>query len=64
MTRFKPIELTKRVIKFLTHDMWHLTNEDVKGSYRFFVNIIKAIYLSLRFFFSERLMEKASALTY
>lgn len=44
--------------------MWHLTNEDVKGSYRFFVNIIKALYLSLRFFFSERLMEKASALTY
>lgn len=64
MTSFKPIELTKRVIKFLTHDMWHLTNEDVKGSYRFFVNIIKALYLSLRFFFSERLMEKASALTY
>ena len=64
MTRFRPIILTKRVIKFLTHDMWHLTNEDVKGSYRFFVNIIKALYLSLRFFFSERLMEKASALTY
>ena len=64
MTRFEPITLTRRVIRFLTHDMWHLTNEDVKGSYRFFVNIIKALYLSLRFFFSERLMEKASALTY
>lgn len=64
MTRIHPISTIKFVIKFLTHDMWHLTNEDVKGSYRFFVNIIKALYLSLRFFFSERLMEKASALTY
>lgn len=64
MTRFQPVTTVKKIIKFLTHDMWHLTNEDVKGSYRFFVNIIKALYLSLRFFFSERLMEKASALTY
>ena len=58
------IRYIQKIIKFLTHDMWHLTNEDVKGGYRFLVNIVKAIYLSLRFFFSERLMEKASALTY
>lgn len=61
---FQPVSTFKTIVRFLTHDMWHLTNEDVKGSYRFFVNIIKAVYLSLRFFFSERLMEKASALTY
>jgi len=58
------IKFFQKIIKFLTHDMWHLTNEDVKGGYRFLVNIVKALYLSLRFFFSERLMEKASALTY
>ena len=59
-----PITAFRVITKFLTHDMWYLTNEDIKGGYRFFVNIIKALYLSLRFFFSERIMEKASALTY
>lgn len=61
---FQPVSTFRKIVKFLTHDMWHLTNEDIKGSYRFFVNIVKAVFLSLRFFFSERLMEKASALTY
>lgn len=63
-SKANPIIIVRQIVKFLTHDMWHLTNEDIKGGYRFFVNIVKALYLSLRFFFVDRIMEKASALTY
>jgi len=64
MIKIEPIRWSKKGWRFISHDMWHLTNEDIKGSFLFFVNIAKALFLSLRFFFSERLMEKASALTY
>lgn len=59
-----PIDAIVSVWRFLTHDIWHITNEDVKGTYRWIINIIKALFLSVRFFFSDRMMEKASALTY
>lgn len=50
--------------RFLTHDIWSYTNEDVRGIYRWLMNIFKALFLSIRFFISDSIMEKASALTY
>lgn len=50
--------------RFLTHDIWSYTNEDVRGVYRWLMNVFKALFLSIRFFISDRIMEKASALTY
>lgn len=59
-----PFTQAKRIIRFLTHDIWSITNEDVRGFYRWLMNVFKAVYLSIRFFSAHRLMEKASALTY
>ncbi|MBR5715914.1 MAG: YihY/virulence factor BrkB family protein [Bacteroidales bacterium] len=50
--------------RFLKHDIWSYTNEDVRGIYRWLMNIFKAVYLSIRFFLAHRIMERASALTY
>ncbi len=58
------IQSTKLLWRFLTHDIWSYTNDDVRGIYRWLMNIFKALYLSIRFFISDRIIEKASALTY
>lgn len=50
--------------RFLTHDIWSYTNEDVRGVYRWLMNVFKALFLSIRFFVTDHIMEKASALTY
>lgn len=50
--------------QFLTHDIWRMTNEDVKGFRLWLINALKASYLSIRFFTTHRTMERASALTY
>ena len=50
--------------RFLKHDIWSYTNEDVRGTYLWLMNIFKAVYLSIRFFLAHRIMERASALTY
>lgn len=52
------------VKSFLTHDIWSITNEDVRGVKRWLVNVVKAVCLSVRFFTAHRTMERASALTY
>lgn len=59
-----PILLIQLVIRFLTYDLWRLTAENVSGTVRYVINIIKALFLSVRFFLTDRMMEKASALTY
>ncbi len=59
-----PVKLIHDAIRFLTYDVWRLTAENVSGSVRYLISIIKAIFLSIRFFLSDRMMEKASALTY
>lgn len=64
MRRVNPIKSAKWLWTFLTHDIWSYTNEDVRGVYRWLMNIFKALFLSIRFFVSDRIMEKASALTY
>ena len=59
-----PVKAIKWTWRFLTHDIWSYTNEDVRGVYRWLMNIFKALFLSIRFFISDRIIEKASALTY
>lgn len=59
-----PIRAALRVWRFLTHDIWSYTNDDVRGIYRWLMNVFKSLYLSIRFFIADRIFEKASALTY
>lgn len=57
-------ESVKRIYTLLTRDIWRKTDEDVRGIYRWLMNIFKAVFLSVRFFTAHRIMERASALTY
>ena len=59
-----PITLIKIATLFVTHDVWRMTADNVSGSVRYLISIVKALFLSVRFFVSDRMMEKASALTY
>lgn len=59
-----PIRYINIYLRFLKHDIWSYTNEDVRGTYLWLMNIFKAVYLSIRFFLAHRIMERASALTY
>lgn len=59
-----PIILFRIAVRFLTYDAWRMTAENVSGTVRYLLNIVKALFLSVRFFVSDRMMEKASALTY
>lgn len=59
-----PIQSISQLTRFLTHDIWSYTNDDVRGVYRWLINTIKAVILSIRFFSAHRVMERASALTY
>lgn len=59
-----PITYIQSAVRFFTYDVWRMTAENVSGSVRYLISIIKAIFLSIRFFVSDRMMEKASALTY
>ena len=64
MAKRNPIKATIWLWRFLTHDIWSYTNEDVRGIYRWLMNVFKSLFLSIRFFISDRIFEKASALTY
>lgn len=59
-----PVKIIRWAWRFLTHDIWSYTNDDVRGIYRWLMNVFKALFLSIRFFISDRIIEKASALTY
>ena len=50
--------------KFLTYDIWRITeNEVTKTTYALY-NIIKTVYVCITRFTKDRLINKASALTY
>ncbi|MBR0036891.1 MAG: YihY/virulence factor BrkB family protein [Bacteroidales bacterium] len=59
-----PIVLFRIAVRFLTYDVWRMTAENVSGTVRYLISIVKALFLSVRFFIGDRMMEKASALTY
>ena len=56
--------LLTRTIRFVTYDIWRITENEVSGLKELYINIIKTIILAVRGFQSENLQTKASALTY
>lgn len=50
--------------KFLTYDIWRITEGEVTKTTFSLYNIIKTIYLSINRFTKDRIINKASALTY
>ena len=56
--------LLARTIRFVTYDIWRITENEVSGLKELYINIIKTIILAVRGFQSENLQTKASALTY
>ena len=50
--------------KFLTYDIWRITEDEVNRTTFSLYTIIKTIYLCINRFTNDRLVNKASALTY
>ncbi|KAA6319291.1 hypothetical protein EZS27_030799, partial [termite gut metagenome] len=50
--------------KFLTYDIWRITENEVSKTKFYFLNIVKTLYLCVNRFISDRLVNRASALTY
>lgn len=50
--------------KFLTYDIWRITEGEVTRTKFSLYNIIKTIYLCINRFTKDRMANKASALTY
>ena len=50
--------------KFLTYDIWRITEDEVTRTTFSVYNIIKTIYLCINRFTKDRIVNKASALTY
>ncbi len=53
-----------RTIRFVTYDIWRITENEVSGLKELYINTIKTIILAIRGFKNENLQTKASALTY
>ena len=59
--------MTKRIAalwKFLTYDIWRITEDEVTKTTFSVYNVIKTVYLCINRFTKDRLINKASALTY
>ncbi len=50
--------------KFLTYDIWRITEDEVTKTTFSLYNIIKTVYLCINRFTKDRIVNKASALTY
>ena len=53
-----------KIWKFLTYDIWRITEDEVSKTTFSLYNIIKTIYLCITRFTQDRIINKASALTY
>ena len=59
--------MTQRIAalwKFLTYDIWRITEDEVTKTTFSAYNVIKSVYLCINRFTQDRLVSKASALTY
>ena len=56
--------LLTRTIRFVTYDIWRITENEVSGLKELYINTIKTVILAVRGFNNENLQTKASALTY
>ena len=50
--------------KFLTYDIWRITEDEVTKTTFSLYNIIKTVYVCISRFTQDRIVNKASALTY
>ncbi len=57
-------EKIKRLWSFFTYDIWRITEDEVSRSRSSIYFIIKTVIISVRRFTQDRVMNKASALTY
>lgn len=54
----------QRFIRFVTNDMWYITEGEVFGLRRMGINALKSFYMAIKGFIADDLTGKASALTY
>jgi len=54
----------KQIIRFLQVDIWRISPYEVSPVRRLFYEIIKVLYLAIRFFTTKRVLTQAAALTY
>ena len=52
------------LIRFITYDIWRITENEMSGLKQLYINLIKTLILAVRAFIQDSLMRKASALTY
>ena len=57
-------ETLTRIVKFVTEDIWRITENEVSGLKELYINAIKTLILAVRGFMNDNLTVKASALTY
>lgn len=57
-------ELLSKVIRFITYDIWRITENELSGLKRFYIYLAKTLILAIRGFKREDLQTKSSALTY
>lgn len=57
-------ELLARLIRFITYDIWRITENEMSGLKKAYIFLAKTLILAVRGFKREDLMTKASALTY
>lgn len=54
----------KQIIHFLQVDIWRTTPEGLSPIRRIYYEVVKVVYLAIRFFTTKRVMTEAAALTY
>ena len=57
-------EWLTRTIRFVTYDIWRITEKEVTGIKRFYIYLAKTVILAVRDFQRENIQTKASALTF
>lgn len=65
MSKFEPSQYNaKRLVQFVTVDIWRITENEVSRQKNHFYNLLKTLILSARRFQEDNLQTRASALTY
>lgn len=54
----------KEFFRFMTYDIWRITESEVGKKRRIFYSILKIIMVTIRRFHADRIVDRASALTY
>ena len=53
-----------KIIRFVQVDIWHIAPESVPPVRRLLYEVVKVLYLAIRFFTTKQVLNKAAALTY